>query len=146
MCIFQQNYETWKQIRNTGLYAKTYTRQNRAGCQLSPLLFSIILKIIGRIIRLNFLKKVCNLKRNIKTILTLDMPMYRHDFVCRKCTCVSSKQTIRTNIQVGQGCRIQDKITKKQLCFSAQADDQKRKKIIIIRRKLVISYPKGKKN
>lgn len=48
---------------------------------------------------------------------------------------VSSKQTIRTNIQVGQGCRIQDKITKKQLCFSAQArnDPKKEKKL---RRKL----------
>lgn len=28
-----------------------------------------------------------------------------------------SKQTIRTNIQVGQGCGIQDKITKKATVF-----------------------------
>lgn len=61
---------------------------------------------------------------------------------------VSSKQTIRTNIQVGQGCRIQDKITKKQLCFSAQArnDPKKEKKNNNNKEKIrFISYPKGKK-
>ena len=49
---------------------------------------------------------------------------------------VSSKQTIRTNIQVGQGCRIQDKITKKQLCFSAQARNDPKKEKKKLRRKL----------
>lgn len=59
---------------------------------------------------------------------------------------VSSKQTIRTNIQVGQGCRIQDKITKKQLCFSAQArNDPKKEKKKIKEKIRFISYPKGKK-